>query len=98
MDLKDYCDNMKNNLTTWKAKTYDLIRESDKVSPENKKRIEPSIEKLNEIVENIDKEIARLEKECPVEWEAEKEAMKIKFKELEEQSGEIWRDLSPDDY
>ena len=98
MDLQSYCDRLKTDLTGWKAKTYDLISEADKMLPASKVRISTSIKDLHRILQNIDKEIKRLEIECPVEWEAEREAMQAKFKELEGKSEEIWRDLSPDDY
>jgi hypothetical protein len=98
MDLEEYCDGLKQDLTLWKAKTYDLIREADKISPASRDRVAVSIKELHHVIETIDKEIKRLERECPVEWEAEKEAMKVKFKELEEESEKVWKDLSPDDY
>jgi len=98
MDLENYCDRLKGDLTIWKANTYDLIREADHMPPESRDRIATSIKDLHNIVGTIDKEIKRLERECPAEWEAEQEAMKVKFKELEEKTAGIWKDLSSDDY
>lgn len=98
MELQRYCDNAKGELTNWKAKIYDLIREADNMPSAGRDKISGSIQDLHHIVGTIDSEIKRREKECPVEWQAEKEALEAKFKELEEKSGEAWRDLSPDDY
>ena len=98
MELKDYCDRVRTDLTNWKAKTYDLVQETNRMKPASRDRIAESIKDLHGIIATIEKEIRRLETECPVEWEAEREAMKAKFKELDDNSEKVWRDLSPDDY
>ena len=98
MELNIYCDRLKADLTRWKAKTYDLLQEADNMPPANRERLSTSIKQLNGIVNGIEKEIKRLETECPVEWEAEKDAMEQKFKELHEKSDKLWKDLSPDDF
>jgi predicted nuclease with TOPRIM domain len=98
VELNTYCDRLKADLTRWKARTYDLIQEADNMPPSNRERLSASLKQLHGIVANIEKEIKRLETECPVEWEAEREAMKQKFKELNEKSDELWKDLSPDDF
>ena len=98
MELNIYCDRLKADLTRWKAKTYDLLQEADNMPPANRERLSTSIKQLNGIVNGIEKEIKRLETECPMEWEAEKDAMEQKFKELHEKSDKLWKDLSPDDF
>ena len=98
VELNIYCDRLKADLTRWKAKTYDLLQEADNMPPANRERLSTSIKQLNGIVNGIEKEIKRLETECPMEWEAEKDAMEQKFKELHEKSDKLWKDLSPDDF
>ncbi|MFP4475508.1 MAG: hypothetical protein ACLFOY_08085 [Desulfatibacillaceae bacterium] len=73
MDVKDYCKNVETELTAWKAKMYDLSRKLDKVPTGDKEKVVPHIEDLHQLIAQMEDRIDRLEKECPTEWEPEKQ-------------------------
>jgi hypothetical protein len=97
MDVKSYCDSLRQDLNVWKAKVYDIVRALDKVPSDKKTKVTQSVKELNGVVDDIDRRIGKLEKECPVEWGPEKIELENKFKQLQTTCELVWPDVSPDD-
>jgi hypothetical protein len=97
MEVKSYCDSLKQDLTVWKAKIYDIVRALDKVPSDKKKKVMQSLNDLHHLVDDIDGRVKRLEKECPVEWGPEKIELEKKFRQLQTSCELVWPDVSPDD-
>jgi hypothetical protein len=68
MDVKDFCSGMEMELMAWKAKLYDTWRKFDKLSTAERERIQPKIEDLHMIVEELSDRLHQLETECPSDW------------------------------
>ena len=97
MDVLSYCDTLRQDLTVWKAKIYDIIRALDKVPSPEKEKVASSLSDLHNVVDNIDGRILKLEKECPTDWGPEKIELEKRIRDLESKCDMIWADLSPDD-
>jgi predicted nuclease with TOPRIM domain len=97
MDVTSYCNALRQDLTVWKAKIYDIIRALDKMSQGEKQKVASSVNRLHNVVDNIESEIIKLEKECPTDWSPEKVELQKRFKELENKCEMMWSDVSPDD-
>jgi hypothetical protein len=97
MDVLSYCSSLQQDLTVWKAKIYDIIRAMDKMASGEKKKVASSVVDLQNVVDNIDSRIKKLEKECPADWGPEKIELEKRFKELQAKCETAWIDVSPDD-
>ena len=97
MDVMDYCNTLEQDLTVWKAKIYDIIRALDKAPSSEKTKMDATMHDLQNVVDNIDSGIKKLEKECPADWGPEKIEMEKRFKELKSKCEIAWADVSPDD-
>jgi hypothetical protein len=89
MEIKDYCKNVDIELTSWKAKLYDVIRRLDAMPSGHKEKVLPELEGLQIIVTELDERIDQLRTSCPTEWAPEKSEIKGKIADLEEQYNEI---------
>ena len=98
MEVRSYCEQLREDMTVWKAKIYDIIRRSEKAPSAERERFASSVDELNKIVDNIEGGIRKLEKECPLDWEPERAALEAKSKDLAKKSDRVWRELSPDDF
>lgn len=98
MDAKSYCDTINNQLTGWKATIYDTILATRRLEDKNKEKIEPILENLNGIVDDLNKHIEQLRNECPADWSPHKNTIDSKLEELkaafEQLSGKM--DVLPD--
>ena len=72
MEMKTFCSSMRNEMTSWKAKTYDLIRKTEEMSPSPDQRVKASIDEMKTMIKRIEKTLERLETQCPVNWDSEK--------------------------
>ena len=68
MDVKDYCRNVEMELTSWKAKLYDVIRKVDAMPTGSKQKMSQQIEGFHMIMTELDDRIDQLRTECPAEW------------------------------
>jgi hypothetical protein len=68
MDVKDYCRNVDMELTSWKAKLYDVIRKIDAMPTGDKQKMSSQIEGFHMIMAELDDRIDKLRTECPTEW------------------------------
>ena len=97
MDVKSYCESLRQDLMSWKARIDNLVRALDKVPSAKRTKAMQSVEGIHGVVEDIEKRIDRLEKECPVEWGPEKVELEKKFDQLRTSCELVWPDISPDD-
>jgi flagellar hook-length control protein FliK len=72
MNVHDYCRNVEQELTAWKAKLYDLTRKVDALPGASKEKVLANVEDLHMVVTELDDRIAQLRNECPTEWSPEK--------------------------
>ena len=68
MDVQDYCKGMEMEMTTWKAKLYDVMRKVDKLGSAEKEKVLPNIEDLNMLLEEMSDRVQKLKTECPSDW------------------------------
>jgi len=94
MDIRDYCNAMSTELTTWKARVYDVVRKLDKLSSGEKEKSASEVRDLHIIVEELVDRIDKLEKECPTEWSPIKSDIESKFVHLRRQWESVWDTIS----
>ncbi|MGD8268899.1 MAG: hypothetical protein PVI69_14670 [Desulfobacterales bacterium] len=94
MDVKDFCSGMEMELTAWKAKLYDTWRKFDKLGTAEREKIQPKIEDLHMIVEELSGRLEQLKVECPTDWSPMKQEidkghvdMRSKYEETMEEIG-----------
>ncbi|HHP7233969.1 MAG TPA: hypothetical protein ACFCUC_05000 [Desulfobacterales bacterium] len=94
MDVKDYCSGIESELTAWKAKLYDLYRKFDKLGTAEREKIQPKIEDLHMVVEELSDRVNQLRVECPSDWSPQKKEieeahvdMRGKYEETMEEIG-----------
>lgn len=90
MHVRDYCDNVSAELTTWKVKMYDVMRKLDKMESGDKEKVVPYLNDIHIILESLNDRIAQLRTECPTEWDPQKQ-------EVDEVLGKLqvrWDDVS----
>ncbi len=97
IEVKSYCDSLRKDLSLWKAKIYDIVRALNKMPSDKKAKFTQSVNDLDNVVDDIDERINKLERECPVEWGPEKIELEEKFKKLQTTCELVWPDVSPDD-
>ncbi|MDR3567418.1 MAG: hypothetical protein P4L43_05250 [Syntrophobacteraceae bacterium] len=97
MDVQSYCDTLNIELTGWKAKIYDVVRQLDKVSSGDKQKVVPMVNELHMFIEEITDRIDRLEKECPTQWEPDKIELEGRLSQLETKWKEVSQNVSPGD-
>lgn len=68
MEVKDYCKSMEAEMTAWKAKLYDVMRNFDKLGTSEREKVLPNIEDLHIYLEEMTDRVEKLKNECPTEW------------------------------
>ena len=68
MDVLDYCKGLETEMTSWKAKLYDVMRKVDKLGSAEKEKVLPNIEDLHMYLEEMSDRIEKLKTECPSDW------------------------------
>ena len=89
MDIQDYCKNVDIELSTWRAKLNDVMRQMDDLPTGDKQRMYEKVNGLHIIVTELDERIDQLRTKCPTEWTPEKSEIKGKISDLEEQYNEV---------
>ena len=82
MDVKTFCDSAGNDLTEWKAKLYDVIRQTETLDKVNQGEVAPLVNELNQLVDDLDKHIKILADECPLEWDSQKAEIQEKLSQV----------------
>ncbi len=99
MDVRSYCDTIGNQLTGWKASIYDVLRHAEKLNEQDKKSVQPTINVLNRIVDDLNNSLTELQAQCPADWSPRKQDIDSKLGELRknfEQLSEKLGSLLPD--
>jgi hypothetical protein len=68
MDVKDYCSNLRAELTAWKAKLYDVTRRVENLDGDAKQKVLYNLQDFNMFITDMEDRIHTLETECPTEW------------------------------
>jgi hypothetical protein len=89
VDVKTFCDSAGTDLVGWKAKLYDVIRKTETLDKVNKGEVEPLVNELNQLVDDLDKHIKILAEECPLEWDSQKAEIQEKLSRVNTK----WNDL-----
>lgn len=82
MDVKDYCKNVDMELTAWKAKLYNVIRQMDRLPTGDKQRMYEKVNGLHILMTELDDRLDQLRTACPTEWSPEREEIKGKIADL----------------
>jgi len=82
MDVKDYCNNVDMELTAWKAKLYNVMRQMDKLPTSDKQRMYEKVNGLHILMTELDDRLDELRTECPTEWSPVKKEIKRKIADL----------------
>ena len=84
MDIKDYCEITKTELETLKTKVNDFFSKFDKTSSDHRKKFKPTYNEIETIIKEIDERIDQLQRECPEEWDLQKDELDVKLTKLKE--------------
>ena len=82
MDVRDYCDGMRAELTAWKARLFDVAVKADKLGTEEKGKVWEQFNDMKMLVAELEDKIEELRTECPSEWSPQK-------KEIENAAGDV---------
>lgn len=82
MDVNDYCKNVDIELTGWKAKLYNIMRQMEDLPTAEKQRMYEQVNGLNIIMTELEDRIEDLRKSCPTEWQPTREELKGKISDL----------------
>lgn len=95
MDVKTYCANMKEEVETWKSTVNHHMLKADRRSSDVDEALE-NIHKINDLVGQMEKNVADLEDQCPADWSSEK----AQIDDILSEVNRLWQeaaDGSPDD-
>ncbi|MGD9300502.1 MAG: hypothetical protein PVI13_02925 [Desulfobacterales bacterium] len=98
MDVKSYCDSVGIELTSWKAKLYDIIRRTEKQEAANQENIDPMVAELKDMIDDLDERIAALARECPTEWGGEKSDIDAKISQVTQKWKQVWGVMGEKEY
>jgi hypothetical protein len=89
---------MEIELTGWKVKIYDAIRKADKLSDADKKKVDPMIQNLHAIMDDLDTRLALLEKECPADWTSHRKEIEGKISKVKDTWKNVWGVMGETEY
>jgi hypothetical protein len=98
MDSKSYCETVTHELTAWKAKIYDVIRKSEKLPAKGKGKAAPLIQELNAEVDDLNRRLALLERECPADFRSQRQEIKEKMTQVKGGWKKVWGVLGEKEY
>jgi predicted RNase H-like nuclease (RuvC/YqgF family) len=81
MDVNSFCGMMQAEITSLKARVYDIMQAVEKMK-DKKKTLAPQIEDLHALIEHLSEMNNKLEKACPLDWSREKKEIEAKKAEL----------------
>ena len=82
MNVTDYCKNLDIELTGWKAKLYNVMRQMDKLPTGDKQRMYEKVNGLHIIMTELDDRLDNLRTSCPTEWNPVRQEIKGKMADL----------------
>ena len=89
MEVVDYCRNVENELTAWKAKLFDAGTRMEKLPLNSRRLFQPKLGELRIIVALVEDRICMLKARRPKEWARFKEDIEEKINALHESYGEL---------
>lgn len=93
MELRDYCEISRIELEELKARVHDMFSKFEKMSSSDREKFGPISNELETIIKEIDDRIDQLQRECPSEWNLQRNELDVKFsrlkKTLEEALGKV---------
>lgn len=98
MDAKSYCDSVEHELTGLKAKLYDTMRKADRKAGAQKKKIQPLIDELNGIMDDLDTRIARLASECPADFSSDQQAIEGSISKVKDGWKKVYGVMGEEEY
>ncbi|WP_157469874.1 hypothetical protein [Desulfobulbus elongatus] len=93
MEIKEYCENVDTELTTWKAKLHDVISKLEPLSTGRKEGVYEEINGLHIIVTELEDRIEKLRTECPLVWQPEQETIDRRMTELSERYNDAQKEF-----
>ena len=98
MDAKSYCDSVGIELTSWKAKLYDVIRRTESLSASDREKVGPTVNELNALVDDLNERIELLARECPTQWGGDKDEIEGKISRLNDKWKDVWGAMGEPEY
>jgi hypothetical protein len=89
MDVDSFCGMMQSEITSLKARVYDIMRSVEKIKDKKKKKKAAELTDLHALIEHLSEMNSKLAKECPLDWSQEKKEIEAKKTELIEKIN-IW--------
>jgi hypothetical protein len=68
MEVKDFCQAMESEITSWKAKLYDVMRKIDKLGTSEREKMLGNIQDLHIFLDDMSSRVDQLRNECPADW------------------------------
>jgi len=68
MDVKDFCNAIESEMTSWKAKLYDAMRKVDRLGTAEREKVLGNIQDLNMLLDEMSSRVDQLRTECPSDW------------------------------
>jgi hypothetical protein len=90
MDVKDYCSTMKSELTSWKAKVYEIIAKVNNMPAGDRDKASFHVNEFHALIDDISRRIEILNAECPADWEPEKAIIEDKLSQLKSKWSQAW--------
>jgi len=84
METTSYCDMLERQLTVWKSKIHEVIRQADRLAAGEREALTPSTRSLHAMVGEIDSHLSLLKTACPADWLPQRRAIDDKMSELQE--------------
>lgn len=97
MEVQDYCGAMSTELMAWKAKMYDVVRKVDKLGTADRGKILSNVEDLHILIEDLGQRINNLNKDCPTEWNPQREEIEGKMSSLRDNWKSLWGKVAAGD-
>ncbi|HNR12327.1 MAG TPA: hypothetical protein PKJ77_07610 [Thermodesulfobacteriota bacterium] len=96
MDSREYCSNLENRLTEYKAKMYDCRRELDnkKDMDQLNTEIVSHLQDVDHIIEELEDTVQSLKRDCPQDFSAVRDEVEGKTAELESTFEDIMLTIS----
>ncbi|MFZ5907006.1 MAG: hypothetical protein ACOYVJ_06300 [Nitrospirota bacterium] len=89
MEVTSFCEIMQAEITSLKARVYDIMQAVEKTKAKKKKTLEPQLAALHALLEHLTEMNSRLARECPLDWSRQREEIEAKKAELLEEI-DIW--------
>ena len=82
MDVNSFCGLMQSEITSLKARVYDIMQAVEKIKDKKKRAEIEQLMNVQPLIEQLSEMNDRLAKECPLDWTKEQRAIEAKKTEL----------------